>query len=113
MQDGVVPILGDEYDLYYGEPGTNSTLGTQEIKKPSRTVVVYNPEIKDYIVRFDPNWKNADIQVFDMSGKLIISEKKVSTSKDFVIVLDGAIKNAYVVKIVADNGDVVNTKILK
>ena len=113
LQDGVVPILGDEYDLYYGEPGTNSTLGTQEIKKPSRTVVVYNPEIKDYIVRFDPNWKNADIQVFDMSGKLIISEKKVSTSKDFVIVLDGAIKNAYVVKIVADNGDVVNTKILK
>ena len=34
----------------------------------SRTMVVYNPEITNYIVRFDPNWKKADIEVYDMSG---------------------------------------------
>lgn len=111
-QGAIVPIAGAEYDLYYGAPNS-STLGTENIVKPSRTMVVYNPEIADYIVRFDPNWKKADIQVYDMSGKLIISEKGVKTSLDFVIKLDNSIKSSYVVKIVADNGETVNAKILK
>lgn len=111
-QDSVIPIENAEYDLFYGAPNSG-TLGTQEGVKPSRTMVVYNPEITDYVVRFDPNWRKADIQVYDMSGKLIISENNVSTKTDFVIKLDGAVKNAYVVKIVADNGEVVNTKIVK
>ncbi|KNB63071.1 T9SS type A sorting domain-containing protein [Chryseobacterium sp. Hurlbut01] len=111
-QGAIVPIVGAEYDLYYGAPNS-STLGTENIVKPSRTMVVYNPEITDYIVRFDPNWKKADIQVYDMSGKLIISEKGVKTSLDFVIKLDNSIKSSYVVKIVADNGETVNAKILK
>lgn len=111
-QDSVVPITGGEYDLYYGAPNS-ATLGTQEGVKPSRTMVIYNPAITDYIVRFDPNWKKADIQVYDMSGKLVISEKGVSTKSDYVIKLDSSIKNSYVVKIVSDNGEIVNTKILK
>ncbi len=110
-QDAVVPISGNEYDLYYGLP--NNVLSTQDIKKPSRTMVVYNPGITNYIIRFDPNWKKADIQVYDMSGKLLIDQKNVATSKDFVIELDSAVKNSYLVKIVADNGETVNAKILK
>nr|WP_314498394.1 T9SS type A sorting domain-containing protein [uncultured Chryseobacterium sp.] len=110
-QDAVVPILGGEYDLYYGQPA--SVLNTQDVKKPSRTMVVYNPAITNYIVRFDPNWKKADIQVFDMSGKLLIAQKDVTTSRDFVIELDNALKNSYLVKIVADNGEIINAKILK
>lgn len=110
-QDAVVPILGGEYDLFYGQPA--SVLSTQDVKTPSRTMVVYNPAITNYIIRFDPNWKKADIQVFDMSGKLLIAKKDVITSKDFVIELDSALKNSYMVKIVADNGEIVNAKILK
>jgi len=79
----------------------------------SRTLVVYDPSITNYIVRFDPKWKKADIQVYDMSGKLVISKKAVETSRDFVIELDGSVKNSYVVKIVSDKGETVNTKILK
>ncbi len=76
-------------------------------------MVVYNPAIDNYIVRFDPNWKKADIEVYDMSGKLVISKKAVETSRDFVVELDKNIKNSYVVKVVSDKGDIVNTKILK
>ncbi|WP_139422214.1 T9SS type A sorting domain-containing protein [Chryseobacterium mulctrae] len=113
-QGATTSVTHAEYDLYYGEPSSSSVLNTENVNtKPSRTVVVYNPEITNYIVRFDPNWKKADIQVYDMSGKLIISKKDVSASKDFVIELDGSIKNSYLVKIVADSGEMVNTKILK
>lgn len=111
-QGDVVPIAGDLYDLYYGPP--ESVLATSNTNaKPSRTIVVYNPEITNYIVRFDPNWKKADVQVYDMSGKLVISKKAVNTSTDFVIELDNSVKNSYVVKVVADNGEIVNAKILK
>lgn len=110
-QGDVVPILGGEYDLYYGQP--TSVLNTQDAVKPSRTMVIYNPAITNYIIRFDPNWKKADVQVYDMSGKLLISKKDVTTSRDFVIELDEALKNSYLVKIVADNGEIVNAKILK
>lgn len=112
-QGDTVPVTNSEYDLYYGEP-TNNVLATQTPSvKPSRTMVVYNPDITNYIVRFDPNWKKADIEVYDMSGKLVISKKAVNTSADFVIELDGSLKNSYVVKIVSDKGETVNTKILK
>jgi len=114
-QGETIPVTTNTlpYDLYYGAPDRN--LGTKPdiIVKSSRTMVVYNPEITNYIVRFDPNWKKADIEVYDMSGKLVISKKAVNTSTDFVIELDNSIKNSYVVKIVSDKGETVNTKILK
>lgn len=111
-QGGIAPNAVSSYDLYYGEP-SNVVLATKDATTPSRTMVVYNPEITNYIVRFDPNWKKADIEVYDMSGKLVISKKAVDASRDFVIELNGAIKNSYVVKIVSDKGETVNTKILK
>ncbi|WP_292008527.1 T9SS type A sorting domain-containing protein [Chryseobacterium sp.] len=113
-QGAVVPA-GSEYDLYYGAPSATARKVTDEVAtaKPSRTMVIYNPEITNYIVRFDPNWKKADIEVYDMSGKLVISKKAVNTSTDFVIELDNSIKNSYVVKVVSDTGETVNTKILK
>lgn len=113
-QGETVPVTNDVYDLYYGEPNRN-VLATRPSTtvNSSRTMVVYNPEITNYIVRFDPNWKKADIEVYDMSGKLVISKKAVNTSTDFVIELDNSIKNSYVVKIVSDKGETVNTKILK
>lgn len=112
-QGTIIPVAGTEYDLYYGEP-SNVVLATSAVSKtPSRTLVVYNEGIENYIVRFDPNWKKADIEVYDMSGKLVISKKAVNTSSDFVIELDGKLKNSYIVKVVSDKGDIVNTKILK
>nr|WP_315032734.1 T9SS type A sorting domain-containing protein [uncultured Chryseobacterium sp.] len=112
-QGDIVPVTHDEYNLYYGEPNNNTLAVDKKEARPSRTAVVYNPAITNYIVRFDPNWKKADIEVYDMSGKLVISKKAIDTSRDFVIELDGSVKNSYIVKIVSDKGETVNTKILK
>ncbi|CAM3075805.1 T9SS C-terminal target domain-containing protein [Chryseobacterium flavum] len=112
-QGQTITVATSSYDLYYGEPN-NSTLATKDKENtPSRTMVVYNPQVTNYIVRFDPNWKKADIEVYDMSGKLVLSKKAVDASRDFIIELDGSIKNSYIVKVVSDKGEVVNTKILK
>lgn len=116
-QGDVIPATGTEYSLYYGAPNAstarNLAIDGAAIKPSSRTKVVYNPDVTNYIVRFDPDWKKADIEVYDMSGKLVISKKAVNTSTDFVIELNNSIKNSYVVKIVSDKGETVNTKILK
>lgn len=76
-QGDVVPVTNEEANLYYGEP-SNITLGLDKTKPSiSNTLVIYNPAISNYIVRFDPKWKKADIQVYDMSGKLVISKKRL------------------------------------
>jgi len=112
-QGDIVSLTSKSYNLYYGEPNRGS-LGTKDTESTqSRTMVVYNPDITNYIVRFDPDWKKADIEVYDMSGKLVISKKAVDTSRDFVIELNSALKNSYVVKIVSEKGITVSTKILK
>lgn len=114
-QNQILPATGNveqEYDLYYGQPNTG-TLGTVEDTVASRTVIVYNPTIDDYIVRFDKNWKKANIQVFDMSGKLILSEANVDATSDFTIQLEKNIKAVYLVKVTSDKGTVVQSKITK
>lgn len=113
-QGETVPASAAEYDVFYGEPNNVVlAIAKEKVATPSRTVVVYNPQVTNYIVRFDPNWKKADIEVYDMSGKLVISKKAVNTSNDFVLELDNKVKSSYVVKVVSDKGETVNTKILK
>ncbi|MCY0979215.1 T9SS type A sorting domain-containing protein [Chryseobacterium wangxinyae] len=103
---------GIEYDLYYGMP-TNVTLGANEIKRSSRTLVVYNPETNGYFVRFDPSWKTATVEVYDLSGKLILSKKEVNASRDYVLDLAKDLKIGYLVTIVSDKGEKVTSKIVK
>ncbi|MFC3160651.1 T9SS type A sorting domain-containing protein [Chryseobacterium arachidis] len=111
-QGETIPVTAAVYDLYYGSP-SNVVLATDEANASVKTLVLFNPAIDNYIVRFDPNWKKADIEVYDMSGKLVISKKAVSTSSDYVLELDSKLKNSYIVKVVSDKGEIVNTKILK
>lgn len=110
-QGDLVPVNDTNYGLYYDTP-QNVVLNTNDISKKSRTIVTYNPSVENYIVRFDPDWKTASVEVYDASGKLIIGEKSVKTNNDFVIKLDSKLKAMYVVKVVGNDGDIVNTKIL-
>lgn len=110
-QDTAIPVSGDTYSLFYGKP--NATLGTSSsVIKPSRTQVVYNPSIDNYVVRFDPDWKKADIQVYDMSGKLILSQKSVSTLSDFTINLTKETR-AYIVTATSEKGLTATAKIVR
>ncbi len=64
------------FQLYYGGP-VQSDFGIfakeANAVAPNRTMVVFNPELDNYVVHFDPDWKKAAVQVFDMSGKLVLS----------------------------------------
>ncbi len=103
---------GTEYDLYYGAPNS-AVLDTNDVKVPSRTFVVYDLNSNNYIVMFDSNWKSADIQVFDMSGKVVVSAKDVKTEKDYVIPLDKKVNTTYIIIITSEKGERISTKILR
>lgn len=109
-QNTVVPVSGDKYSLYYGKSTT--ALGTDTVVKPSRTRVVYNPGTTDFFVRFDPSWKKADVQVYDMSGKLILADKNINATSDFTLKL-GKQKSAYIVTAVSESGEKFSTKIIR
>lgn len=109
-QNQLIPVSGDQYNLYYGKAAV--VLGTDGAAKPSRTRVVYNGAIDNFVVRFDPQWKKADIKVYDMSGKLIMSQPHVVADKDFVINLSKA-NSAYVVTAVSETGEKISSKIVR
>lgn len=112
-QGETIPVTGQEFDLYYGAPSNEGTLGTDNGKAPSRTKIIYIEDAKKYIVKFDPNWKNADIYVHDMSGKLILSKKNVKASSDYVIELDTKVKNTFIINVISELGEKVTSKIIK
>ncbi len=104
------------YQLYYGGP-KQSDFGIfakdADVAVPSRTMVVYNPAIDNYVVRFDPSWKNASVKVYDMSGKLIHSAEGVNAGTDYEIKLDRKLKTTYLVNVVSEQGVEANAKIIR
>jgi hypothetical protein len=108
-QGDQILIDSQNYTLYYGKP--DITLDSSVIK-PNRTVVTYDNTIESNIVLFDPNWIKADIKVFDITGKLIIDKKSVSTKSNFVIEVNKNIKSTYLITIVSDKGEIVNSKFI-
>lgn len=105
------------YRLYYGGPVQSDfdifAKNAKDVEAPSRTMVVYNPAIDHYVVRFDPAWKSAQVQVFDMSGKLVLRAENVDAKTDFEIKLDKNIKTTYLVKVISDQGVEANAKIIR
>lgn len=110
-QDSVIPVNGSQYNLFYGKPDAVLATGNAEAK-PSRTVIVYNQSIDNYIVRFDSTWKKADIQVYDLSGKLIMLKKNVPANQDFTIPLSKD-NRAYIVTAVSESGVKAVAKIIR
>lgn len=109
-QGDEINVTTDEYGLYYGVGSI--VLGTGDTKT-SRTIVVYSPNDADYVVQFDPQWSRASVKVYDMSGKLIISESKINTKSNYVIKLSDQSRSTYVVAVESENGQKVNAKIIK
>lgn len=106
---GSVSVAG----LYYGEPEPETVLGTSDLTKKNSTIVTYEKSSDNFVVIFDKSWKNADIIIYDMSGKLINSEKRVNTASNHTLNIPKEINNGYLITIKADNGQVYNTKIMR
>lgn len=68
----------------------------------------------DYKIRFNSNWKKADITIFNVVGQLISSEKNVSTQSDYLLPIFDNYSSVYVIVIVnPTTGEKIIKKIVK
>ncbi|MDY3521544.1 T9SS type A sorting domain-containing protein [Riemerella anatipestifer] len=111
QQGAEYPVSQQYYNLYYGKP-ENKTLAVADVQKPSDCIVVYDKNIKAYRLIFDSKWVEADVKVYDVSGRLIISEPTVRTDSDFVISLPET-QATYIVTAVSKDGQKFSQKIVK
>jgi len=105
-----------EFGLYYGKPAElasqKNTIAT--IQKPSATILAYDESIAAHKILFDPEWKKATVQVFDLSGRLILSQANVDATKgEFVVNLPSAVRGTYVVTAVSETGKKFSQKVIK
>ena len=100
------------FGLYYGEPQIDGTLAVNENIKSS-TLVAFDKTKSEFYAIFDKNWKRADIEIYDLSGKLISLEKGISTISNYLLKIPRDLKNAYLVVLKSDKGQVYSTKIMR
>ena len=105
-----------EFGLYYGKPvelaSSKNTIAT--IQKPSATILAYDESIAAHKILFDPEWKKATVQVFDLSGRLIFSQANVDATKgEFVVNLPNTVRGTYVVTAVSETGKKFSQKVIK
>lgn len=97
-----------ELKLFYDKPST--TLNPNDAIAPSRTRVVWNSEIKQWMILFDSRWNLSDIEIYDMSGRLILTKRNYQTEVNYIIDLPN-VSQVYMVKAVSEKGEVVVSKI--
>ena len=105
-----------DFGLYYGKPAelasSRETIAT--IQKPSATILAYDESIAAHKILFDPEWKKAAVQVFDLSGRLIFSQANVDATKgEFVVNLPNTVRGTYVVTAVSETGKKFSQKVIK
>lgn len=98
------------FEVYWKEVKSGS-LGTIDSDVKSSTYIYKDKGADQNKIRFEKGHNNAKIEVYDMSGKLILEERSVQTSTDLSINLRNG-RAVYVVKVTYDNGDVRNLKMI-
>lgn len=106
----VVPVenTSNTFGLYYEQP--SGTLGSSELIN-GQTIVVKKDT--GYIVRFNKNWKFADIDIYSSAGQLLHSAKNVSAKMDYSLPINYSVNGVYIIKVKSDDGEIVTKKIIK
>ncbi|WP_313385369.1 T9SS sorting signal type C domain-containing protein [Chishuiella sp.] len=95
----------DQYELYWKQkPSLNN------INNINSTFIYTDNNYQ--FVKFEQSNTTADIDVFDLTGRKILSKNAVTTSSDYQLNLNN-ISSIYVVKITYKNGKTVTKKIIK
>lgn len=97
------------FEMYWRQGPIVDVLGTSSAVKSGKTMVY--TENSTSKVRFASTSEFASVSVYDMSGKLVLTEDKVSTATDYV--LSNLPLGTYLVKVAYTNGEVVTLKTLK
>lgn len=100
----------DRFVMYWMQ--TPSQLAPKEIEEVRTPQTIVFKDFDTHKVRFDSDWKSADVYVYSINGQLLYADKKVNTQNDYTLKL-GNSTGVYVVKAVADNGEEVTKKIIK
>lgn len=104
---GSTVALENRYQIYWnGLQNHNKS----ELSEDLSTVVVYKDQ-DTHKVRFSEDWDNAEVKVYDLTGRKVLEFNNVSTKADFAFKLPA--NGIYVVKIVSNTGEVYTQKIIK
>lgn len=96
-------------------PNDCTTLSTNEMKAVENTISIYpNPAKDEFYINFSGNiMGKVSIEIYDMSGKLISSEDKISPDAKKVISTDRLVNGIYIVKVKGLGIDAVSKVIVK
>ncbi len=101
--------LDNRYTVYWnGGPVFNK--GEMEETLIAGSTVIYKDQ-QTHKIRFNDQWDSADVKVYDMSGRNIMSFQNIDTQSDFELKLPGT--GIYVVKAESNTGEVYTQKIIK
>ncbi|MDD3458119.1 MAG: T9SS type A sorting domain-containing protein [Weeksellaceae bacterium] len=105
-----IPANGakNRYEVYWNEGPSGKGLGTND-QLASATIIYKDKD--SHFVKFNDQWAFAEVKVYDMSGRNILTYEKVDTKNNLEIKL--ASRGVYVVKIKSNTGEVYTQKIIK
>lgn len=92
----------------YWNGGPEGTMGVGDMLTSS-TLVYKDSNL--HKVRFNEDWSSADVKVYDLAGRSILSYSKVNTNSDLELKLISS--GVYVVKVISNTGEVYTQKIVK
>nr|WP_315027406.1 T9SS-dependent M36 family metallopeptidase [uncultured Chryseobacterium sp.] len=97
---GSKTVATDQVEDFTVPQECNTTLATQDVKATDNKFIIFpNPTYDEFFVgNIDKSSKEVKIRMFDMSGKLVLSDSRESTSKK-AISTNGFQKGVYMVHI--------------
>lgn len=101
--------LESRYQVFWNGGPQQNKLNVEEKILPGSQTFVYKNQEKQ-MVRFSDEFSTAEIKVYDLSGRNILTHTNVKTDLDFELNLPA--KGVYVVKILSDTGVTYTQKII-
>ncbi|WP_303848666.1 T9SS type A sorting domain-containing protein [Apibacter mensalis] len=100
----------DRFEIFWKEPGT---LGNEDINTLNSLTTIYKTG-NEYKIHFDQNWSKAEVNIFNVLGQLISTEKNITTQNDYLLPIHTTSSSLYVIVVTNSiTGEKITKKIVK